>query len=303
VARKHSSESPRPVYFTNNDGQKGVGIGCSEVLLAAKVDRGRWSFRLRSLHSDNEWLTGWINLKKLEDLRTSRQAKCIRDTLVHEFKNEAGSLLEKAIGLLQDRPEDFQIEALTEELPTEDGNPQVELHPAGGITSKLVYEPIGQSHYAFRSANGKRGIVAAREEREVEDNDRKARWYIVVDEERYYFRRKPENNWLFYTPKRNVLDSWVKGERKSLSTKDLWNKTGVYYRTFSDIPRPSEYSILALFCAQSWLTELLDNVFYVGINAEFGGGKTATGEVLVAPCRHGFQNTHAHYSESNTAIV
>lgn len=103
------------MYSTKtDDGLKGVGIGCSEILLAAKNEGDRWIFRLRSLHSDYEWLTGWVHLKEPGDLRTSRQAKNIRDTLKQWCDNESDSALERAIGLLQDRAEEFYVESGSE---------------------------------------------------------------------------------------------------------------------------------------------------------------------------------------------
>lgn len=103
------------MHFTKTrNGLKGVGIGCSELLLAAENKGDRWNLRLRSLHSDYEWLTGWVYLKEPGDLRTSRHAKNIRDILKQEFENESNSVLEKTIGILQDQAENFYVESGSE---------------------------------------------------------------------------------------------------------------------------------------------------------------------------------------------
>lgn len=45
-----------------------------------------------------------------EDLRTARQAKVIRDRLRGEYRGEADSLLDRAIGIFQDHTELFRVE-------------------------------------------------------------------------------------------------------------------------------------------------------------------------------------------------
>jgi hypothetical protein len=277
------------VSFYDDKRLRGVRIGCSELLLVAEAKRAGWSFRLLSLYGDDEWLTGWVHLKQPEDLRTARQAKIIRDELGREYRNETDSLLDRAIGVLQDHSELFHVEGNQSQSHPEEENAGNVLHPAGGLTPEFMYEPIGRFRYAYRSVSGTRGVAAVREELGNQEEDSRSKWYISVENDRYYFKTKPEENWLFYTPRLEMVDSWVRGERKPLPIQELWGRTQIYYKTFQDLPRQSEHSILCLFCAQSWLTELLHNVFYVSIHGEYGGGKTATGEALVAPCRHGYQ--------------
>jgi hypothetical protein len=163
------------------------------------------------------------------------------------------------------------------------------LHPAGGINSKFVYEPIGPGEYVYKTVNGRRNIAKVEMGYEDEENRRGPRWYMVVEEEPYFFREKPPDTWLFPSPDRDTVTRWVKGEKASLSLRDLWTSTQIYFRVFLDLPRECEYSALTLCVVQSWLTEILNVVFYVGIQGEFGGGKTVTGEAIVRLCRHGYQ--------------
>jgi len=163
------------------------------------------------------------------------------------------------------------------------------LHPAGGINNKFVYEPIGFGEYAYKTVNGRQGIAKVDVEYEDEKNKKHPQWFIAVDGEPYFFREKPPDTWLFHLPDRKNINRWVKGEKTSLSLRDLWTYTQIYFRTFLDLPRNCEYSALTLCVVQSWITELLNVVFYAGIQGEFGGGKTVTGEAIVLLCRHGYQ--------------
>ena len=89
-------------------------------------------------------------------------------------------------------------------------------------------------------------------------------------------------------PHRETVGSWVKGEKRSLSTLDLWKLNGVYLRTFLDFPHEHEFNLGLLYIMQSWLSDLLSVVFYLGVKGEFGGGKTVTGEAITFVCRHGY---------------
>ena len=162
------------------------------------------------------------------------------------------------------------------------------LHPAGGLTDKFVYEPVALGKYVFKTVNGERGFATLKIEYEDEDKQRHPHWFIEVKGERWYFKDKPPKQFLFDFPSYETVEKWVKGEKQSLSTEQLWRLNGVYLRTFLDFPRPFEFSVVQLFIKQSWLREILPVVFYLGVKGEFGGGKTITGETIVSICRHGY---------------
>jgi len=162
------------------------------------------------------------------------------------------------------------------------------LHPAGGLTEKFVYEPVSFGKYVYRTDKGKRGFATLKIEYEDEEEQRKPHWLIEVEGEQYYFKDKPSKEFLFSMPSMEAVEKWVKGEKQSLTTEQLWRLNEVYLRTFLDFPREFEFSVTQLFIQQSWLAEILPVVFYLGVKGEFGGGKTVTGETVVLACRHGY---------------
>ena len=162
------------------------------------------------------------------------------------------------------------------------------LHPAGGLTEKFVYEPVSFGKYVYRTDEGKRGFATLKIEYEDEEEQRKPHWLIEVEGEQYYFKDKPSKEFLFSMPSMEAVEKWVKGEKQSLTTEQLWRLNEVYLRTFLDFPREFEFSVTQLFIQQSWLAEILPVVFYLGVKGEFGGGKTVTGETVVLACRHGY---------------
>jgi len=162
------------------------------------------------------------------------------------------------------------------------------LHPAGGLTDKFVYEPVALGKYVYKTVDGEKGFATLKIEYEDEEEQRHPHWFIEVKGERWYFKDKPPKEFLFDFPNLETVEKWVKGEKQSLSTEQVWKLNGVYLRTFLDFPRPFEFSVVQLFNQQSWLSEILPVVFYLGVKGEFGGGKTVTGECIVLTCRHGY---------------
>jgi len=171
------------------------------------------------------------------------------------------------------------------------------LHPAGGINDLFVYEPIGNGAYVYKTVGGERGIATLEVEYEDPEKRRGAKYYLEIAGERHYFTKKPPKQWSFRLPNRAIVEAWIKNERPAKTLQELWTLADIYYRTFLDLPNPAEYVILNLFTVQTWVADLLDVVFYVGIWGEWGGGKTVTGEALTMLCRHSHQagNLSASY--------
>ena len=162
------------------------------------------------------------------------------------------------------------------------------LHSAGGLTENFVYEPVSVGKYVYKTKSGNRGFAALKVEYEDEDEQRKPHWFIEVEGERHYFKSKPPKEFLFDMPCIETIEKWVKGEKQSLTTMKLYRLNGAFLRTFLDFPHEFEFSVTQLFIQQSWLTEILPVVFYLGVKGEFGGGKTVTGEAIVLICKHGY---------------
>lgn len=161
------------------------------------------------------------------------------------------------------------------------------LHQAGGLTENFVYEPVSASQYVYKTKDGKKGLASIKTEYENEDT-RKPHFSLEIEGSRFYFADKPPKELLFQMPELETVKKWVNGEKQSLATEKLQTLNAVYLRTFLDFPHKFEFSIIQLFIQQSWLSEILPVVFYLGIKGEYGGGKTVTGEAIVSVCRHGY---------------
>lgn len=162
------------------------------------------------------------------------------------------------------------------------------LHPAGGLTETFVYEPIAVGKYAYRTTDGEKGIAKLKVEFEDPEKQRRPHWFLEIQGEQHYFCRKPPRELLFDMPLQGLVEKWIAGEKQSFTTEEIWKINNVYLRTFLDFPHKYEFSIALLFIQQSWLTEILPVVFYLGIKGEFGGGKTVTAEAITMVCRHGY---------------
>jgi hypothetical protein len=162
------------------------------------------------------------------------------------------------------------------------------LHPAGGLSTDFVYEPLDTGEYVYRTKDGKKDVVRLQVEYEDPDKKRGPNWKIEVEGKPYYFSKKPPKQWLFPTPERSIIQKWIDTKKQSLTTENIWNLNSTYLRTFLDFPHPYEFSATLLFIQQTWLAEILPVVFYLGIKGEYGGGKTVTGEAIVKVSKHGY---------------
>lgn len=156
-----------------------------------------------------------------------------------------------------------------------------DLHPARGLNEVFVYDPIGQLEYVYKTTNGKKGICKAKKKDD--------KWCLSIEGQNFFFKREPLDRCFFHLPKRDIIQKWVDGEIESKSLKSLWKQTILCLRTFLDLPNEHDFSALAMFVVQSWLSEMLETVFYCAIKGEYGGGKTVCGETTIQMCRHGFQ--------------
>lgn len=154
------------------------------------------------------------------------------------------------------------------------------LHPAGGLNEFFVYEPIGQHEYVYRTVDGKRGICKVR--------DGEEKYFLFIEGQKFFFKRKLPDSWFFHLPEKDTIQKWVDGSKNSKTLTQLWNDIQLGLHTFLDIPNQHEFSALALFAVQSWISEFSGTVFYCSIQGEFGGGKTVCGETTIQMCRHGY---------------
>lgn len=162
------------------------------------------------------------------------------------------------------------------------------LHPAGGLTENFVYEPISVGEYVYKTRNGEKGLAGLHVEFEDEERRKGPHWLLEIAGERHYFAKKPPKEWLFNMPDREAVEKWIRGKKQSLTQEKMWNLKKCYLKTFLDFPHEYEFSVTSLFIQQTWLTEILPVVFYLGVKGEFGGGKTVTGEAITFVCRHGY---------------
>ena len=194
------------------------------------------------------------------------------------------------------------------------------LHGAGGFIKKygFVYEPLGKYRYVFK-LNGLKGIGIAKRiatleckcgtitKKEVKKKEALIRcicgetkkveseWIldIGVPEINLKFdkNQEPFEEVIFFVPNEKSLEFWLNNyivnEKKEINEKFVFNALIDFFKEFFVLPIEDQYKILALASMQSYLTEIIDVVFYLSIGGETGSGKTALLEALAETCRHG----------------
>jgi len=204
------------------------------------------------------------------------------------------------------------------------GEIEIKLHPAGGFdkTTGFVYEPIGEREYVFKF-KGYKGVAKSSltetllcpqcaneityegKLKQLECPQCKRRitglnpkWKLVTDfpNLKLEFTSEPLNKLIFHAPNKEVINIWLKDyltiEDKEVTEKIVFQHLKDYFMTYFDFPfTEKESSILAIAAIQSWLTEIIDTMFYISISGETGSGKTALGEALMLVSKHGVMSS------------
>lgn len=144
----------------------------------------------------------------------------------------------------------------------------VTLHPGGDIIEELIVEPIGEKKYLFCKGN-KRGIAKA------QFNEEFKYYFLDIDGKQYQLKDKPIKTPFFRIPDDQAIQAWLDGEYKTRPIEDIFNDIVIFYRTSFDLVNEKNAIILSLRDMVSWLRDVLQSFFFIGVDATQGSGKTS----------------------------
>ena len=154
--------------------------------------------------------------------------------------------------------------------------------PSAGMAKRgFVIEPLNRFEFIYNWC-GFKGIARVEEFPETKQK------YIKIEEEQVLLKSDPIREFCYAQPDPEVINKWINGKVNSLETKELYDTIKKYFKTFIDLQDDCLYDVLVLFVFQSWLSEILNSVFYLAIMAAWGAGKTITGELTTAVSKHGY---------------
>jgi hypothetical protein len=172
------------------------------------------------------------------------------------------------------------IEQGEQDTQGEQGNNNIIKIKAGGsVGADFVIEPIGDGRYIY-NINGKRGTAQS-------ERSKDKFWFFEIDKKTYVFEEPPIKKPLFLVPDAQSINNYINGKYKVKSGSQLFNELVEWFKLLYDVVL-KYYSIFALGVLQSWLTPILNVVFYVGLEAKRGSGKTSILEGFSIVSRHGF---------------
>lgn len=160
-----------------------------------------------------------------------------------------------------------------------------EIHPAGVLNRGLLIEPISKYHFFYNWC----GIKGIAEAKLIPDS---RRWYIELEDTQIWLEDPPIKNHSYKLPDFNMVKRFLEGRAIPKDTKTLFKTLETYFKTFMDIEKKGMYKILAIYPFLSFLQESFDVLFYLGIDGQYGGGKTTLGELLAGVCRHGYATSN-----------
>ncbi|MCX6821801.1 MAG: bifunctional DNA primase/polymerase [Candidatus Aenigmarchaeota archaeon] len=149
----------------------------------------------------------------------------------------------------------------------------------GYVSAEIVIEPIGSRRYIYNTIK-KRGSTQS-------EHDKEKGWYLEIEGKTYVFVNPPLLKPLFRVLKEEDIEAWINKKYKVKTGQEIFNSIMQYFKTIYDL-EDKYYPILALGKLQSWLTPILNTVFYIGLEAKRGAGKTSILEGSDIVSRHGF---------------
>jgi predicted transcriptional regulator len=104
-------ELPNVAFSQLKNGLKGVALGEEDLFVAVEQAKKGLRLKLIDLWGDQEPLTGWMSLSKVEDLRIAAAANPLRRELRQRYHVKAPEVLEKLIITLQENEAKWSLKA------------------------------------------------------------------------------------------------------------------------------------------------------------------------------------------------
>lgn len=160
--------------------------------------------------------------------------------------------------------------------------------PSGLVAENVAILPLDVNEYVY-NVYGKKGIVNAVPVYKGERGT-PPEWHLDIEGVDLIIEGKPLNNseLVFNLPNKELVKKFVKNEVKAPETYDLYNKLRDYFKRFVELHDESYYDALVLYTFQTWLTPVLDSVFFLALTGGFGCGKTLLLETVKEVCKHGY---------------
>lgn len=157
------------------------------------------------------------------------------------------------------------------------------------ITTNTYAEQIEPNLYLCNQ-DGKFQLVRVQVEKEGEGKkERVARRFILVGEKEYDL---PLRVWkardFYYVPDAAQVEAFVQGSFKPRPIKEILQEVERLFRVLFDFRIGRDLFLWQVFLVQSHLKPILDNFFFMGIDATKGGGKTTLLEIGSLLSRHGY---------------
>lgn len=135
--------------------------------------------------------------------------------------------------------------------------------------------------------NNNNNIKLAKVQTEKDLESKKSYSFIEVNEERYYFKEKIMEV-LYQTPSLKKIKDFINGAIKPREFKEIIVHVEKTLSLMYDFKFKTDLTVLKLFIGQTYLVPILNSLFFVGVDATKGGGKTTLLELVILLSRHGF---------------
>jgi hypothetical protein len=172
----------------------------------------------------------------------------------------------------------------TSNYPTTSYYNPVKIKSWGLISGEIVIEQINPNLFIYNKM-GKKGLVQVIID--INPKTHELDKCLKIDNETYFFQNSIQEA-KYNTPSIELCEKWVKGEFIPRSFDKIMESIQQIVLILYDFKNKNDLVIIKLAIGQSYLLPILGNVFYLGIDATKGGGKTTLLEILTYLQRHGW---------------
>lgn len=154
-------------------------------------------------------------------------------------------------------------------------------------TENLHCEQIDKNHFLY-NLNGVLGVAEVITPPTEKGSPKKSPYIIIEGLKRTLPKKILPVNEYYELPPLEMCDAFVKGEYTPRGLPSIVADIESRVKVLFDYAKPTDFYLWLLFCLQSHLKPILNNFFFMSVDATKGAGKTTLLEIWAYLSRHGY---------------
>lgn len=154
---------------------------------------------------------------------------------------------------------------------------------------QILIEQISNNIFIF-NYKGSKGLIKPAKIKGIDETGNSVKGFgFVIDDSLFLFQKPilPAENF-YNVPSLNLCRDYLSGKYKPREFTPIWKDLDIILKTLFDFSKPLDVEVCKIFIGQTYLKPLLNEFFFLLIDATYGAGKTTLGEIIFSLSYHGF---------------